>query len=63
MCTQPDVQSKRSGAAVVCRGVCLCKASSSLVKAPAKEQHLLLIPSLFFLEQGLHLLSCWGHWE
>lgn len=63
MCAQPDVHSKCSRAAVVCSGVCLCKASLPLVKAPAKEQHLLLIPSLFIQELRLHLLSCWGHWE
>lgn len=50
MCTQPDVHSKCSGVAVVRSTVCLCKASCSLVRATAKEQHLLLISPLFFQE-------------
>lgn len=58
MCTQPDVRSKCCRAAVLCSGVCLCKASLSLVKAPAKEQHLLLIPSLFCQEASGRGCTC-----
>lgn len=50
MCAQPDVHLKCSRAAAECGEVCLCKASCSLVRATGKEQHLLLISSLFFQE-------------
>lgn len=53
----PDVHPARC-ALPSASGVCLCKASLCLVKAPAKEQHLLLIPSLFFHEASSRGRTC-----